>query len=128
MREVVERRRRDDDLWDALDEHRDRILATLRAHPPGTGLRGILNPLGHLAEWSKTEPRFVPTSPYFRYEYVNVPSRDPLFSDVGLVHGPKAGLRYDLNDFTALKIEYVREMHRGLSSVNRLGTQLAFAF
>src|SRR5437660_4841085 len=78
--------------------------------------------------YSQISKRFGNYRPYFRYEYVNVPSRDPLFSDVGLVHGPKAGLRYDLNDFTALKIEYGREMHRGLSSVNRLGTQLAFAF
>lgn len=78
--------------------------------------------------YSQISKRFGNYRPYFRYEYVNVPGSDPLFSDVGLVHGPKAGLRYDLNDFTALKFEYGREMHRGLNSVNRLGTQLAFAF
>ena len=78
--------------------------------------------------YSQISKRFGNYRPYFRYEYVNIPSNDPLFSDVGLVHGPKAGLRYDLNDFTALKFEYGREMHRSLSSVNRFGTQLAFAF
>ncbi|MFI5385678.1 MAG: hypothetical protein ACHQ50_06095 [Fimbriimonadales bacterium] len=57
------------DLWDALDEHRDRLLSTLRNHPPGPGLRGILNPLGHLAAWTRSDPHFVPTNPYFRYEF-----------------------------------------------------------
>lgn len=57
------------DLWEALDEHRDRLLATLKTHPAGAGLRGILNPMGRLATWTKTDPQFVPTSPYFRYEF-----------------------------------------------------------
>jgi hypothetical protein len=57
------------DLWDALDEHRDRLLATFRNHLPGAGLRGVVNPLGHLASWTKSDPHFVPTSPYFRYEF-----------------------------------------------------------
>jgi|GEM_PF-493090 len=57
------------DLWDSLDAHRDRVLETLRDHPPGPGLRGIDNPLGRLASWTKTSPSFVPTSPYFRYAF-----------------------------------------------------------
>ncbi len=57
------------DLWDALDEHRDRLLATLRNHAPGAGLRGIVNPMGRLAAWTKSSPHFVPTGPYFRYEF-----------------------------------------------------------
>jgi hypothetical protein len=80
------------------------------------------------AFYSQVSKQFGNYRPYFRYEYVNVPGSDPLYSDVALVHGPKAGLRFNLNDFTALKIEYGREMHRGLSSVNRVGTQLSFAF
>jgi hypothetical protein len=78
--------------------------------------------------YSQVSKQFGSYRPYLRYEYLNVPGSDPLYSDVGLVHGPKAGLRFSLNDFAALKIEYGREMHRGLSSVNRVGTQLAFAF
>jgi hypothetical protein len=80
------------------------------------------------AFYSQVSKQFGNYRPYFRYEYVNVPGSDPLYSDVALVHGPKAGLRFNLNDFTALKIEYGREMHRRLSSVNRVGTQLSFAF
>lgn len=78
--------------------------------------------------YSQISRRFGSYRPYFRYEYVNVPGSDPLYSDVALIHGPKLGLRFDLNDFAALKAEYGRELHRGLSSVNRFGTQLAFAF
>ena len=66
--------------------------------------------------------------PYFRYEYVNVPVKDPLYSDVGLLHGPRGGLRYEINEFSAFKIEYGRTMRRGLGPVNSLGTQLAFEF
>jgi len=78
--------------------------------------------------YSQISRRFGDYRPYFRYEYVNVPIKDPLYSDVGLLHGPKAGLRYDLNEFAAFKVEYGRTMRRGLGPVNSLGTQLAFEF
>ena len=78
--------------------------------------------------YSQISRRFGGYRPYFRYEYVNVPAKDPLYSDVGLLHGPKAGMRYEINDFSALKVEYGRTMRRGLGPVNSLGTQLSFEF
>jgi hypothetical protein len=66
--------------------------------------------------------------PYFRYEYVNVPVTDPLYSDVGLIHGPRTGIRYSLNESAAFKIEVGRDMRRNQPSVNLVGTQLSFAF
>ena len=66
--------------------------------------------------------------PYFRYEYVNVPARDPLYSAVGLLHGPSAGVRYDLSEFAAFKIQYGRNWRRNVAPVNTLATQLSFAF
>jgi hypothetical protein len=78
--------------------------------------------------YSQLSRQFGRYRPYLRYEYVNVPARDPLYSDVGLLHGPKVGLRFDLNEFAALKLEYGRDMRRGVKVVNRLGTQLSFAF
>jgi len=78
--------------------------------------------------YSQISRRFGNYRPYFRYEYLNVPDRDPLFSDVKLLHGPKVGLRYDLNEFAAFKIEYGRDMRRQLAPANLLGTQLSFAF
>jgi hypothetical protein len=78
--------------------------------------------------YSQISQRFGNYRPYFRYEYLNVPISDPLYSDIGLLHGPKAGLRYELNEFTAFKIEFGRTLRRGLDPINSLGTQLAFAF
>lgn len=78
--------------------------------------------------YSQISRKFGDYRPYFRYEYLNVPFSDPLYSTVGLLHGPKAGLRYDLSEFTAFKIEYGRTMRRGLPTVNSVGTQLAFEF
>lgn len=66
--------------------------------------------------------------PYFRYEYVNVPSRDPLFPDVGLLAGPSVGLRYDLSDFVALKFQYDRRQRREQPSFDAFGLQLSYAF
>lgn len=57
------------DLWEAMDEHRDRLLSTLRNHELGSGLRGIINPLGKVASSTSANPQFVPTSPYFRHEF-----------------------------------------------------------
>jgi hypothetical protein len=56
------------DLWEGLDEHRDRLLIALRANPPGPGLRAILNPLGELLPPPSGSGRFVPESEYFRFE------------------------------------------------------------
>ena len=78
--------------------------------------------------YSQVSRRWGSYRPYFRYEYLNVPSRDPFYSNVGLLHGPKIGLRYDLGEFSAIKVEYGRDMGRGQDAVNSLGTQLSFAF
>ena len=78
--------------------------------------------------YSQVSRRFGNYRPYFRYEYVNAPVSDPLISDVGLLHGPKAGVRYDLNEYAAFKIEFGRDMRRTQTPVNHVGTQLSFAF
>lgn len=78
--------------------------------------------------YSQISRRFGNYRPYFRYEYLNVPARDPLYADVGLRHGPILGLRYDVNEMSAFKIQYGRTMHRNLNSVNALALQFAFAF
>jgi len=78
--------------------------------------------------YSQISRRFGAYRPYFRYEYVNVPASDPLYSDVGLLHGPRAGLRYELAESAAFKVEVGRDMRRNLSPVNLIGTQLSFAF
>ena len=68
------------------------------------------------------------TRPYFRYQYVNAPARDPMFSDIGLQHGPSAGIRYDFSEFAAFKIQYDRQERRRLPGINGLTTQISFTF
>jgi hypothetical protein len=65
---------------------------------------------------------------YFRYEYVNVPDREPVFSDVALRHGPLAGLRYDASESVALKFQYNRTFLRNQPAVDGLTLQLGFTF
>ncbi|KAA0238599.1 MAG: hypothetical protein EDM74_06365 [Armatimonadetes bacterium] len=55
------------DCWDRFDEHRDELLQSLRSHPPGPGLRGIVNPLGRVIRM-RAQRTFVPTSGFFRME------------------------------------------------------------
>jgi hypothetical protein len=66
--------------------------------------------------------------PYFRYQYANASVQSPLFSDVGLRHGPSAGVRFDYNDYVAFKIQYDRILRRQLATINDLALQLAFRF
>jgi hypothetical protein len=96
----------------------------LLRHTPDGGLITTNIP----AFYSQISRRFGNYRPYFRYEYMNVPVSDALYSDVGLQHGPKAGLRYELNESAAFKVEYGRTMRRSLAPTNSVGTQLSFAF
>ncbi|HRF59169.1 MAG TPA: hypothetical protein PLH94_04555 [Fimbriimonadaceae bacterium] len=57
------------DFWSAFDVYRDRLLATLRTHKPGRGLRGILNPMGVLIQFPNADSQFVPNDPAFRSEF-----------------------------------------------------------
>jgi hypothetical protein len=66
--------------------------------------------------------------PYFRYQYVNASPVSPLFADVSLRHGPSAGLRYDFNDYVAMKAQYDRVVRRGQPSFNDVLAQMAFRF
>lgn len=66
--------------------------------------------------------------PYFRYQFVNAPEGDPVFSEVGRVNGPSFGLRYDVSEFAAFKAQYDRTARREQSSTNGLTLQMAFTF
>ncbi|HWZ41982.1 MAG TPA: hypothetical protein VNW97_00825 [Candidatus Saccharimonadales bacterium] len=98
--------------------------AVLLRHTPAGGAPSINTP-GFYSQVSRSWGRY---RPYFRYEYVNIPARDPLLADIALLHGPKAGVRYELNEFAAFKIEYERTLRRSLDAVNSVRTQLSFAF
>ncbi len=66
--------------------------------------------------------------PYFRYQYINAPQGEPVYPDIGLHHGPSGGLRFDANDYIALKVQYDRTFRRALPAFNNVLGQVAFRF
>jgi hypothetical protein len=72
--------------------------------------------------------RFENVRPFFRYQYVNVPSDDPIYRAVGRRNGPSVGFRYDLSDFVNFKAQYDRTARRRLSALDELILQLSFTF
>lgn len=72
--------------------------------------------------------RFGNVRPFFRYQFVNAPSDDPIFRSVGRRNGPSVGLRYELSDFVNFKMQYDHTARRRLSALDELILQLAFTF
>jgi hypothetical protein len=66
--------------------------------------------------------------PYFRYQYVNSSSHEPIFPDVGRRQGPSVGIRYDASEFVALKLQYDYTSIRNQQAVSALALQLGFTF
>jgi hypothetical protein len=66
--------------------------------------------------------------PYVRFQYNNASTGSPVFPDIGLRYGPSAGLRFDFNDYVALKIQYDRIVRKQLQDFDTLMFQLAFRF
>jgi hypothetical protein len=72
--------------------------------------------------------RFRNWRPFFRYQYLNVPSDDPIYRAVGRRNGPSVGFRYDLSDFVNFKAQYDHTARRRLKAFDELILQLAFTF
>jgi len=80
--------------------------------------------------------------PYARYQYLDADPEDPIVGAVGRRSGPSLGLRYDVGEFVAAKLQYDRTSTRrrigsGVQpggfqtleeTVNELTLQLAFTF
>lgn len=66
--------------------------------------------------------------PYFSYEYLNIARNEPVWGGVGLRHGPSTGLRYELNESVAFKLEYFRLLRRAIADVSGVRTQISFTF
>ena len=78
--------------------------------------------------YSQVSKQFAAYRPYLRYQYVNVSNREPVFSDVGLRHGPSAGLRFDASESVALKFQYDYTFLRNQSGISQLALQMGFTF
>jgi hypothetical protein len=80
------------------------------------------------AFYTQLSRQFGSYRPFFRYQYVNVPGDNPLYSDVGRRNGPALGLRYDLTDFAAFKAQYEHTSRRRQTPLDELFLQFAFTF
>jgi hypothetical protein len=94
------------------------------------------------AFYSQFSRRFGAFRPYFRYQYFNAPSDDPVYvyaspsevaplavtTFIGRINGPSAGIRYDFTAYSAIKLQYDRFSLRGLPTENGLTLQVAFTF
>jgi hypothetical protein len=95
------------------------------------GASRVFHTPGFYTQFSR---RFGKYRPYFRYSYVNAGVAEPIYGDpadgpiVGRRNGPTLGLRYDLNNHAAFKLEYDHLAQRGQKSFNALETQFSFAF
>lgn len=98
--------------------------ALLIRHAP-QGESRVFNTPGFYTQFSR---RFGSYRPYFRYQYVNAPDNEPVFPDVGLRTGPSVGLRYDLSEFVALKLQYDYTALRRQDAINALTLQVGFTF
>jgi len=66
--------------------------------------------------------------PYFRYQYINASTGSPVFPDIGTRYGPSGGVRYDFNDYVALKAQFDHTWRRPLPDFGDIQAQLAFRF
>lgn len=97
------------------------------------GLSHVFGTPGFYTQLSK---QFGSYRPYFRYQYVNAPDREPVFGDaalglgqgVGLRQGPSAGLRYDASESVALKLQYDYTALRRQQAIHGLALQVGFTF
>lgn len=96
----------------------------IRHTPADTGLATTTSSF-----YSQISRGFGRIRPYFRYEYLDVPEDDLVFSsDMGRSYGPTFGLRFDAAPPVAVKLEYVRLTGGIRTQTNGLTIQLGFAF
>ncbi len=82
--------------------------------------------------YSQASYRIRSWRPYARYEWMNLPGRDPVVkltgANPGLTQQVTGGIRYELAEFAALKFQAGRQFHaqHGISLFT--GVQLAFTF
>ena len=88
---------------------------------------------GHVFEtpgwYTQMSQRFGAYRPYFRYQYINASSNEPIFPDIGLRAGPQAGLRYDASESVALKLQYdYTALRNNQHATQGLEAQVGFTF
>lgn len=78
--------------------------------------------------YTQLSRRLGQVQPYFRYQFVNAISGDPLNVFQGRYQGPSFGIRRDLSAYAALKFQYNRLYQSNVLPLNGFDTQIAFTF
>jgi len=68
--------------------------------------------------------------PFFRFQYVNAPIGDPINVFAGRYEGPSEGIRYNISDYAALKLQYNRiyGLIGNTKPANGLNANVSFTF
>jgi hypothetical protein len=78
--------------------------------------------------YSQISERFGSFRPYLRYQYVNASRNEPILGYIGLRAGPSVGMRYDVNESVALKLQYDYNELRQQPGISALGLQATYTF
>jgi hypothetical protein len=90
-----------------------------------SAMMGTFNTLGFYSQVSR---KWHAWRPFVRYNYLNAPDMDPIFTTTGRQSGPAGGLRYDVNESVALKLQFDHLDRRAMSAVNIITMQTSFVF
>ncbi len=66
--------------------------------------------------------------PYYRFDYTDLAESDPVFQALRSLRGSSLGMRYDISNFAAFKLEYRHQRRPGQSNVNGIFLQNSFTF
>jgi hypothetical protein len=111
-------------------------VALVRAHTEVIGEGALLQhqeigggtTYNTVAGYAQVSHAFGIVRPFVRYEYQNVPVTDPVFGHLGRQNGPTAGVRFDLADYLALKVQFGRLITSLGQTATVAQAQVAFAF
>ncbi len=90
-----------------------------------SSMMGTFNTLGFYSQLSRKCHAW---RPFVRYNYLNAPEMEPIFTTTGRQSGPAGGLRYDVNESVALKLQFDHLDRRAMSAVNIVTMQTSFVF
>jgi hypothetical protein len=104
--------------WEVLNE------AVLLSNSLAGGLGTFRSPMAY----TQVARKFGIYKPYFRYQYVNDRTADPVNILAGKYYGPSIGLRVDFAEFAAFKLQYNHLYQSNQLAGNGLNSQIAFTF
>ncbi len=104
------------DYWERFDSARDELLKRLSQTRFGPGLRGFVNPLGRVREWTWPSGGFVPDSALFRIEFQNY--LETKYRDVDALNRSWRLRSFELRDFArAARLVPLFSNNRGVESL-----------